>query len=449
MFVLKNAWYAVTRRPWRSLLTFLIVLLVAFGSMFGLAVATEHDEANGATYDVQQATATIRLTDQGFADRDGADPDWPADNLLTWDDYTGYATSAQLAGLQFSYTVTESVPVRQSDSLKPVGSAAQSDDAPSSDDTGGEFTLRGFYTLDAARSNDLGRYKVVEGKHLSYGGSAPKGALISREVADANGLEVGDSFTVGDPTDADTTFEMTVRGIYEYVDDDAPAGRGDDATLSKDDRRNAIYVSAYTFIVTNGLDSEDAKGWAQPDIDIMFMMSSPDDYQKFVEAVEGSDTEMKDGYAISSPSLDAYRRSIAPLNALFDATHTAMPVMWIVGGLLLLALTIVNVARRRGEIGYALTVGVSKGRLGWQFMLEVLMVALPAFAIGVLAGGFAAGPLGAALADGHTTAMTADVAWHVIGAGLGCCLVLAVVALVRVIVFRRKSLFDSRSEVTA
>lgn len=31
MFVLKNAWAAVMRRKWRSLLTLLIVLLVTFG----------------------------------------------------------------------------------------------------------------------------------------------------------------------------------------------------------------------------------------------------------------------------------------------------------------------------------------------------------------------------------------------------------------------------------
>ena len=90
---------------------------------------------------------------------------------MSWNDYTAFATAAQSAGLQFSYTVTESVPVRQSESIKPVGTA----DEASADDTGGELTLRGFYTLDAARANDLGRYRVVEGKHLSYSGRAAEG----------------------------------------------------------------------------------------------------------------------------------------------------------------------------------------------------------------------------------------------------------------------------------
>ena len=74
MFVLKNAWAAVMRRKWRSLLTLLIALLVTFGSMFGLAVAAENETANGATYDAQQANATITLSDKGFAERDGANP---------------------------------------------------------------------------------------------------------------------------------------------------------------------------------------------------------------------------------------------------------------------------------------------------------------------------------------------------------------------------------------
>lgn len=447
MFVLNNAWAAVTRRPWRSLLTLLITLLITFGTMFGLSVTTENDTANGTAYDSQQATAVIRLSDKGFADRDGADPDWATDNLLSWDDYTAYATAAQVAGVQFSYTATESVPVRQSDTIKPVGGDGATD--ADADDTGGDLTLRAFYTLDAAQANDLGRYKVVEGKHLSYAGKAPKGALISRALADENGLEVGDTFTVGDPSDAGKTYEMTVRGIYEYTDDQAPDGRGDDAALSKDNRENAIYVSAYTFIVANGLDAENATGWSKPDLNIMFMLSSPGDYETFAKAVKDSDDGLKDGYAVSSPSLDAYRASIAPLGTLAGVMRIVMIVLWAAGGLLLVALVIADVARRRDEIGYALTVGVTKGRLGWQFMLEVWMVTLPAFAIGALAGGFASGPLGAALAGGHETAVLADEVWQVIGCGLGVCVVLAVIAMLRVVCFRSASLFESRTEVTA
>ena len=149
--------------------------------------------------------------------------------------------------------------------------------------------------------------------------------------------------------------------------------------------------------------------------------------------------------------MDAYRKSIAPLGALNDTMRITMIALWVAGGLLLVALVVSDGLRRaRGDRVRADRGRVQKRVSAGSFMLEVWMVTLPAFAIGALAGGFAAGPLGAALADGHATAMTADVVWTVVGAGLGCCLWLwrwwRCCASPRSGAF---SLFDSRSEVTA
>lgn len=443
MFVLKNAWAAVVRRKWRTLLAVVVTLLVSFGSMFGLAVLAENDTANGTAYDAQQPQAVMRLTEQGFADRDGADPGWADDNLLTWSDYTTYATAAQAEGLQFEYTVTESLPVRQSDSIQAIQTGDGDENA---DDTGGELTLKAFYTLTAARANDTGRYKVVEGKHLSYSGNAPRGALISRELADENGLEVGDTITVGDPSDASTTYELTVRGIYEYVED-APEGQGDDAALSKDNRDNAIYISYYTFAVELGLDTDSGTGWSTPDLNIMFTMTSPADYETFAKAVK--DAGLPDDYEVASPSLEAYEASIAPLGDLAATMRVALPALWIGGAVILLAIVVSGACRRRDEIGSALVVGVSKARLGWQFMLETWMPLLPAFVVGALAGGFASGPLGAALAGGHETAVLADSVWHVIWYGVGAAIVLAVVAMLRVAFFPMASLFGRRDDAAS
>ena len=163
----------------------------------------------------------------------------------------------------------------------------------------------------------------------------------------------------------------------------------------------------------------------------------PDDYQSFVKAAKKADAELKDGYEISSPSLEAYHKSIAPLGALNDTMRITMIALWVAGGLLLVASAGSDGLRRREEIGYALTVGVSKARLGWQFMLEVWMVTLPAFA------NPRRWPADSPpdrwvprSADGHAPpAMTADVVWTMVGAGLGCCLALALVAMLRVAAF--------------
>lgn len=439
MFVLRNAGRAVARRPWRTGLTAAAALIVSFGAMVSTAVIGEDAHARGPAYDERQTSAQIRPTARTAASFDGADSS-SVSQYLTWDDYTKVATAAQEAGITFTYALTEDVPVRQTSSLKAIpGTDDASDDA-----TGGKLQLRAFSSVDAARKNDWGRYRVVEGKHLSYGRGV-KGALLSRQLAERNHLKVGDSFTVARPDDASKTIKLTVRGLYDY---DAPA-QGQKAKLAKDNRLNAIYVAYYAFGMA-GLDSQtadDGDGWAKPDLDITFGLSSPADYRKFVKAA--AKAKLGDTHEVVSPSLEEYRRSIEPLGRAAGTMRTVLWSLVGVGGVLLLALTVSGAwVRRDGEIGAGLVVGATRARLGWQFMLESFMVTLPALAVGALAGGLSARPIGAALAGGHATPPTSGGVWQVVGWGLGAVLVLGIVAMLRVVTWNTAKLFPGEGGAT-
>lgn len=119
----------------------------------------------------------IRPNAQTKAKRDGADSSY-TDNYLTWAKYSEYATAVQNKSLTFEYTLATSVPVRQSKSLTAISAKTDT----SEDKTGGNLTLQAFYTLDAAKLNEYGTYKVTEGKHLSYK-TQGDGALISQALA--------------------------------------------------------------------------------------------------------------------------------------------------------------------------------------------------------------------------------------------------------------------------
>ena len=71
---------------------------------------------------------------------------------------------------------------------------------------------------------------------------------------------------------------------------------------------------------------------------------------------------------------------------------TGVIVLLTVGGVLLLALVLLAAwtPKRNDEIGMALVSGVTRGRLGWQFMLEVFFATLPFYVIGLVGGAFAA-----------------------------------------------------------
>ena len=346
MFVLKNAWAALGRVKWRTALIALLALLVSFSAAVDLAVIRADDTANNETYQSQKATAVIRPNAQTQAKRDGADSSY-TDKYLTWEKYSTYATAAQSNNVTFNYTLATSVPVRESKSLQAI--AAKND--TSEDKTGGNLTLQAFYTLDAAKINDYGYYKVVKGKHLSYK-TQSDGVLISQALADKNNLKVGDKVTVGNPSKASETYTFTVRGIYEY-DSDVPEGNGSDAKYAKDNRENVIYTTYLNF-AKNGLDTTEATGWAIPNLNIIFSLANPSTYNTFVRLVKKAKLDTKT-YEITSPSLTAYKKSIEPLDSAASAARIVLLAVTIVGGIALLALIVwAAVGGRRDEIGMAM-----------------------------------------------------------------------------------------------
>ena len=146
---------------------------------------------------------------------------------------------------------------------------------------------------------------------------------------------------------------------------------------------------------------------------------------------------------MSSPTIDAYNHSLEPLDKLAGTTKIMLICLWSVGGAIALLLTLLEVCPRREEIGYGLAVGVTKSRMAWQFMLEILLQTVVGVALGLLIGGWTANPLTTQLAQGHTIAMHGGVLWNVTWIALLACLLLAIVAGVRVALFRTAQLTHS------
>ena len=74
-------------------------------------------------------------------------------------------------------------------------------------------------------------------------------------------------------------------------------------------------------------------------------------------------------------------------------------------------------------------------------MLEVFIVPLPFYVIGLVGGAFAANPIGSALASGHATPVTSGLIWTMVWYGLGSILILAILAALRLAFFSANKLF--------
>ncbi len=435
MFVAKNAWAELRRHPWRTALMVIVGLLVTMWSVFGAAVMHEYHAAHGAGYGALKPQAVVRMTDTALSDRNGDDADWTK-RYITWEEYNVLGAAAQAKHVQFDYSVVASVPVRATGSFKAITTGETS--GASQNETGGDFTLTSFYNEPAVAANEYGSFKVVEGNKLNYQDVTARDALVSQELAKKNNLKVGSTITVGNPANAKTTYTFTVGGIYTYTD--TPQGvQGADAQFAKDNRNNVIYTSYYDF-AASGLDTTEGTGWAVPDINIVFTLANPQAYEQFKSALK---PDLPEGFAVSSPTIDAYNHSLEPLDQLANTTKVMLICLWSVGGALALLLTLLEACPRREEIGYGLAVGVTKSRMAWQFMVEILLQTVLGVALGLLIGGWTANPLATQLAQGHTIAMHGGVLWNVAWIALLACLLLAIIAGVRVALFRTAQLTHS------
>ena len=435
MFVAKNAWAELRRHPWRTALMVIVSLLVTMWSVFGAAVMHEYHAAHGEGYEALKPQAVVRMTDTALSDRSGDDADWTK-RYITWEEYNVLGAAAQAKQVQFDYSVVASVPVRSTGSFKAITTSATS--GASQNETGGDFTLTSFYNEAAVDANEYGTFKVVEGNKLNYQDVTARDVLISQELAKKNNLKVGSTITVGNPANAKTTYTFTVGGIYTYTD--TPQGvQGADAQFAKDNRNNVIYTSYYDF-AASGLDTTEGTGWAVPDINIVFTLANPQAYEQFKSALK---PDLPEGFAVSSPTIDAYNHSLEPLDQLANTTKVMLICLWSVGGALALLLTLLEACPRREEIGYGLAVGVTKSRMAWQFMVEILLQTVLGVALGLMIGGWTANPLATQLAQGHTIAMHGGVLWNVAWIALLACLLLAIIAGVRVALFRTAQLTHS------
>lgn len=438
MFVLTNAWRAITRRWAVSALTVVVTLLVSFGTIASLAILQENSDAHGTDYDAQTPNAVLRPSAKTAAGMKADDAKSTTSKYMKFTDYNPYAIAAQEKSVSFTYSFTETIPVRQSGSIKAIPGSADE----SADKTGGEFQLRSFYDAKAAKSNDYGTYHLVDGKGLVFTSTKATGALISKTVAEKNGLKVGDTFKVGDPTDSKKTYEFKVRGIYEYDSATSDSGSGTGTgKLAKENRENVIYT-AYATAYTYGLDPDSPaeNTWSVPDLNVVFEFTDVATYNKFVKLA--TKAKLPAGYEITSPSLDAYKKSIEPLGELAGKVR---PTLWAlaIGGVVVLVLLTVSRTwiGRDDEIGMAFVSGVTKGRLGWQFMVETFILTVIPAAVGLTAGGFGAKAIGAALAGGHATPVTSDIAWTLVWDSLGLVFALAIVAMLKVATFPYARLF--------
>ena len=444
MYIMKNALRCIGRSKGRNILIGIIALVIAISACIGLSIRQAAESAKTSALEGMSVTATIsydRASAMGnmSGGRPGMgggfsggsfDPSQFGDIMgkgssLTLEEYQKYAGAKSVQ--DFYYTLTAYF--NGSENFSPVSDETEDSDSDGelegSLDSGGmsgfpggmggkdfmrgasgDFSVIGYSSDSSMTAFVNGTASIVDGSMFEEGTSELL-CVISEELAMYNGLAVGDTIIVTNPSLESETYTLTISGIYT-------SSENNDFSMSmfgaSQDPANRIYMSASALqavldaseesstTITNDYGRE-TESKITGTLTATYSFADTDAYYAFEEEVRA--LGLDESYTVSSSDITAFENSIAPLNTLGTMAGWFLLVILIIGGIILVVLNIFNVRERKYEVGVLTAMGMKKWKVAAQFMCEILVVTMIAVVLGAGIGAISSVPVTNALLEGQ------------------------------------------------
>lgn len=337
----KRAWLYVCRERKRSIrLILLCLVLTVFMLLCSWVQASM----------AQNAETLRKAIGASFRIEDDADGMLINDNLIAEIEGVGNIRRASGENLQLLY----------SESILPLpGMLAGGDDE-------GQFMMSyysGHYS-EMEQHFRTGESELIEGRHITPEDSWS--AVISRALAEQNGLSVGDRFEAGyspetraeDPSLPEEPFSFTIVGIFDITGQQTQLNQAEPSML-----QNAVFIDA---AAGHAIDSGDPTH-SRYRYGVIFMVDDPRDLEQTVAAAQ-SNLDMQHFRCVVDDT--EYRQSVQPLERM-ETTMKLLTVVLVGIGTIILALVLLLWIRQRTkEIGIYLSIGLSKRNILLQLLTE-------------------------------------------------------------------------------
>ena len=217
--------------------------------------------------------------------------------------------------------------------------------------------------------------------------------IISKEIAELNGVSVGDTIKIDSVFPPVKSFTLSVVGIYSDKTEEYENPQY--SQLAYLNRRNEIIGSFDTVI---------AAGWEDSyglDVNPEYYLKNPDDLSKFEAEVKAKG--LPGGYDVSI-NQDAYDKVSGPMNGLKGTAATFMTVILILGGIVLVLISYLAIKERKYEVGVLRAMGLEKGKIAFGIFAEAVMITALCLVIGLGVGSASAQPVASGLLAGQVEA---------------------------------------------
>lgn len=214
--------------------------------------------------------------------------------------------------------------------------------------------------------------------------------VISKNLADENEFENGDTFTLKNPDNEDETYEFTIVGICDASQSSNIQNTSSNASFQD----NCIYVSgkAIENILSSSAETNPATDETEetnaltPTYAGTFVFANLDDYNAFGKT-------LSDEYTLVSEDVSNYEQSISQLETLGKYATYFLIVIFIIGAFVLVIINMFNIRNRKYEIGVLTAIGMKKYKVAMQFVIELFVVTFAAIIIGSAVGAVTSVPV--------------------------------------------------------
>lgn len=421
MNFIKRAWLVLLAKKGRTTLLTLVTSAILIFVLAGLTIKNAADSAVEAAKSEAGATVTLQVNREAMMRAFGPDSEESdassnsadegttsisletAESVAEKDDVASYfftTTTTATAGDDIEAISTSSSDDTTSDSS--TTDSASENNAPGGnmpsgggmEMTSGDFTITGVNATSSVSDFTSGTSEITDGVGITED-TADTEAVISSDLAEANGLAVGDTFTVTTTVDdVETSYTLTIVGIYENSSTATMAQMMNNAS----NPQNNIYTNITTANTMKG--ETDALDSAT------YTLSDPESVTDFAAEVESEiDTDL---YSVTS-SDEIYQQMLSPLNNISSIAQNIVILVAIAGAIILTLIIILSIRERRYEIGVLMSLGESRLKIIGQFFMELFLVTLVSICIATLAGNFVGNALGNQLLSSSTSTSTEQV----------------------------------------
>lgn len=377
MNFMNRAWLYIVRKRGKSILLFVILLVMATFVLTALALG---NASKAAQQELRQSLGGSFLIGFDYTENN------PYLKVESVDGGTLVYSTQQISpelveqvrsidGVNYCSATTESLAVLPSLDLF-------AGNIPIEEEFRNSSKILGTWKSEELSRFTSGQLALTEGRHIMPG-DKNKG-LISKDLADKNGLKIGDVIQT------DKGVEIEIVGLFVPKEIE---GINDQVT-TYDKIQNLIISDLATRIANEN--SPATQGFNELTVSVDDPQNMENIITK-VKEIKGVDWK---GFAIMVDNED-YENAASSLEQLSELVSTILMIALIVS-IAILSLILTMWARTRiHETGVLLSVGISKLSILGQYIAEVLLIAILAFSLSYFSASAVAGQMGNVLQSGQ------------------------------------------------